>query len=244
MLPCRIQAQYELAKDNKNAIIGGRFERIPENATPRFSNWANKIAGKKLQDQIYMSHGPTVIMPTWFCHRSVFERVGGFCEAGRGCPEDLIFFYSHLDHGGKVMKVDLPVLIYVYHPEATTFSIFEKTIWDLRVRRLQKRVLPSWEKFTIWNAGKQGRRFLRSLDKPFRDKVVAFCDVDRRKIGQNYVSYEPVEKLVGKPVPIIHFTEAKPPFVICMKLDMTDGKFEENLASLNLEEGKDFVYFS
>lgn len=52
----------------------------------------------------------------------------------------------------------------------------------------------------------------------FQDKVVAFCDVDRRKIGQNYVSYEPILKEVGRPIPIIHFTEAKPPFVICVKM--------------------------
>ncbi|XP_046586857.1 UDP-GlcNAc:betaGal beta-1,3-N-acetylglucosaminyltransferase-like protein 1 isoform X1 [Neodiprion lecontei] len=253
MLPCRIQAQYAVAKENENAIVGGLFRRKPENATARFSRWANTIASEKLEEQIYTSHGPTIVMPTWFCHRSVFQRVGGFCEAGRGCPEDLIFFYSHLDLGGRVLRVDDTVLIYVYHPQAETFSICEEvirilinrqTIWDLRVARLERLVLPLWDKLTIWNGGKQGRRLLRSLCPQFRDKVVAFCDVDKHKIGQNYVSYEPVRKKIGRPIPIIHFTKAKPPFIICVKMDMTNGEFERNLESLNLKEGKDYVLFS
>ena len=33
--------------------------------------------------QAFMSHGPTVIMPTWFCARQVFNKVGGFSEAGK-----------------------------------------------------------------------------------------------------------------------------------------------------------------
>lgn len=123
MLPCRIEAQYNVAKDNKTSvsyskmkkkkitkiketltlqflnyyshkllfevcipllfsstvylgsqIIGGNFKRQPADATARFSHWANTINGEKLGTQVYTSHGPTVIMPTWFCHRSVFER--------------------------------------------------------------------------------------------------------------------------------------------------------------------------
>lgn len=65
-------------------------------------------------------------MPTWFCHRTVFTRVpGGFDEGGRGVPEDLIFFYKHLDLGGEIKRVDEVLLFYNYHKAATTFSINE-----------------------------------------------------------------------------------------------------------------------
>lgn len=64
-------------------------------------------------------------MPTWFCHRELFERIGGFQEVKEGCPEDLIFFYKHLDMGGKVYRVDEPLLVYTYHLKATTFSVKE-----------------------------------------------------------------------------------------------------------------------
>jgi hypothetical protein len=52
-------------------------------------------------------------------------RVGGFSEEGKGTPEDLIFFYSHLDKGGELCRVPECLLIYRYHQNATTFSIHE-----------------------------------------------------------------------------------------------------------------------
>lgn len=248
-------------------------------------------------------------MPTWFCSREVFDRlvhvshytslviclctylmlsrVGGFDESGKGTPEDLIFFYRHLDLKGGIHRVDHVLLVYRYHPLQTTFSIDEsviltkknlqlcykrsfffllirKVIWDLRLRRLEKIFLEKWSTFTIWNAGKQGRRLFRSLEEQYRSRVVSFCDVDTKKIQQGVYIYED-SKLRPKPrVPIIHFTNAKPPFVICVKLvnfpfqsivekliylhfllqDLTKGEFETNLKSLSLVENVDYVMFS
>lgn len=36
-----------------------------------------------LVSQVYTSHGPTVIMPTWFCSRNWFRKVGPFDEGGK-----------------------------------------------------------------------------------------------------------------------------------------------------------------
>lgn len=172
-------------------------------------------------------------------------RVGGFQESGKGTPEDLIFFYRHLDLGGKIIRVDQTLLVYRYHPLQTTFSIDEQVIWDLRLDRLQKLILPKWESgFTIWNAGKQGRRLYRSLKEEFQSQVISFCDVDVKKIKQGVYIYEN-SPLRPKPrIPIIHFSKAQPPLVICVKLDLTKGEFENNLKSLNLKEGVDYVFFS
>lgn len=52
-------------------------------------------------------------------------RVGGFSEEGAGTPEDLIFFFQHLRLGGRVLRCDEELLMYRYHPQATTFSINE-----------------------------------------------------------------------------------------------------------------------
>lgn len=106
-------------------IIGCKFKRTPENSTVRYTKWANGLTQKQLTQQIYTSNGPTVIMPTWFCHKNVFRKVGGFSEEGKGVSEDLIFFYRHLDLGGKIKRVDDCLLVYRYHPNATTFSISE-----------------------------------------------------------------------------------------------------------------------
>nr|XP_045231467.1 UDP-GlcNAc:betaGal beta-1,3-N-acetylglucosaminyltransferase-like protein 1 isoform X7 [Macaca fascicularis] len=94
----------------------------------------------------------------------------------QGVPEDLLFFYEHLRKGGGVVRVDQSLLLYRYHPRAATHSVLETTIWTHRVRFLEEQALPRWAAFTIWNAGKQGRRLYRSLTAASQRKVVAFCD--------------------------------------------------------------------
>lgn len=244
MSPDRVSKQYQAARSEQNSIIGSKFHREPEGSTERFTKWANTLSQDQLYSQIYTSHGPTLIMPTWFCHRSVYNKAGGFSEGGKGVPEDLIFFLRHLELGGGLCRVDADLLMYRYHPGATTFSIHEDTIWEIRMEYIQKQVLDKWESFTIWNAGKQGKKFYRNLLMTNQRKVAAFCDVDPKKIKCGaYIYHESKEKI--KPtVPIVHFQSAKPPFIICMKLDLTGGEFEKNLASLNLKEGVDFFHFN
>lgn len=244
MSPDRVSKQYQAARSEQNSIIGSKFHREPEGSTERFTKWANTLSQDQLYSQIYTSHGPTLIMPTWFCHRSVYNKAGGFSEGGKGVPEDLIFFLRHLELGGGLCRVDADLLMYRYHPGATTFSIHEDTIWEIRMEYIQKQVLDKWESFTIWNAGKQGKKFYRNLLTTNQRKVAAFCDVDPKKIKCGaYIYHESKEKI--KPtVPIVHFQSAKPPFIICMKLDLTGGEFEKNLASLNLKEGADFFHFN
>ena len=108
-------------------------------------------------------------------------------------------------------------------------------------------MLSRWSTFTIWNAGKQGRTLYRSLRPEHRKKVVGLCDVDEKKINLGVYTCEMIkDDKTGKPltVPIMHFSQAKRPFVICVKLDLTSGSFEKNLKSLGLTEGVDYVHFS
>ncbi|XP_066441947.1 queuosine-tRNA galactosyltransferase isoform X2 [Eleutherodactylus coqui] len=201
-------------------------------------------AAQRLPESVFTSHGPTVVMPTWFCSKEWFCYVGQFVEDGQGTPEDLLFFYDHLRKGGGVHRVDECLLQYRYHEHATTHSISEETIWKKRVQFLEQRVLEHWPSFTIWNAGKQGRKLYRSLTPRNRAKVVGFCDVDANKIAKGFYTFEESEKRPKPRIPVRHFTEAKPPFIICVKLDLTGGGFEDNLRSLNLTEGKDYYHFS
>ncbi|KAI4832334.1 hypothetical protein KUCAC02_015306 [Chaenocephalus aceratus] len=195
-------------------------------------------------DIVYTSHGPTVVMPTWFCSRNWYLKVGPFDEGGKGVPEDLIFFYQSLRQGGGMARVDQCLLVYRYHEKATTHSVTEETIWKLRVDFLQERVLSQWESFTIWNAGKQGRKLYRSLSPTNQKKVKAFCDVDENKIQKGFYTYEDSEQRPKPKVPVLHYKDASAPFIICVKLDMTGGALEENLNSLQLKEGTDYYHFN
>ena len=70
----RLLLQYEASLKNPNAIVGSQFERNPLDSTVRYTQWANNLSSEQLNVQIYTSHGPTVIMPTWFTSREVFDR--------------------------------------------------------------------------------------------------------------------------------------------------------------------------
>ncbi|XP_047398884.1 UDP-GlcNAc:betaGal beta-1,3-N-acetylglucosaminyltransferase-like protein 1 isoform X3 [Sciurus carolinensis] len=218
MMPGRVRLQYEAAVQHPTSIIGCRVRRDPPGSTERYTRWINQLAPPQLLTQVFTAHGPTVIMPTWFCSRAWFSHVGPFDEGGQGVPEDLLFFYQHLRKGGGLLRVDQTLLLYRYHPRAATHSVLETTIWTHRVRFLEERALPSWTSFTIWNAGRQGRRLYRSLTAASRQKVgpapalprpslprphsppcpapsappqvVAFCDVDENKIRKGFYCYE------------------------------------------------------
>uniref|UniRef100_A0A2R9B841 UDP-GlcNAc:betaGal beta-1,3-N-acetylglucosaminyltransferase like 1 n=1 Tax=Pan paniscus TaxID=9597 RepID=A0A2R9B841_PANPA len=200
-------------------IIGCRVRRDPPNSTERYTRWINQLTPEQLLTQVFTSNGPTVIMPTWFCSRAWFSHVGPFNEGGQGVPEDLLFFYEHLRKGGGVIRVDQSLLLYRHHPQAATHCVLETTIWTHRVRFLEEQALPRWAAFTIWNAGKQGRRLYRSLTAGSQRKVVAFCDVDENKIRKGFYCHEDSQ-------------------------DLTGGAFEDNLRSLHLQEGQDFLHFS
>ncbi|XP_024836728.1 queuosine-tRNA galactosyltransferase isoform X1 [Bos taurus] len=244
MMPQRVRLQHEAALRHPKSIIGCQVTREPPNSTERYTRWINQLAPDQLLTQVFTSNGPTVIMPTWFCSRAWFAHVGPFDEGGRGVPEDLLFFYEHLRKGGGVVRVDQSLLLYRYHPGAATHSVLETTIWAHRVRFLEEQALPHWATFTIWNAGRQGRRLYRSLTAGSQRKVAAFCDVDENKIRKGFYCYEGSQERPKPRIPVLHFRAARPPFVICVKLDLTGGAFEDNLRSLNLQEGRDFLHFS
>ncbi|XP_061248412.1 UDP-GlcNAc:betaGal beta-1,3-N-acetylglucosaminyltransferase-like protein 1 isoform X1 [Bos javanicus] len=244
MMPQRVRLQHEAALRHPKSIIGCQVMREPPNSTERYTRWINQLAPDQLLTQVFTSNGPTVIMPTWFCSRAWFAHVGPFDEGGRGVPEDLLFFYEHLRKGGGVVRVDQSLLLYRYHPGAATHSVLETTIWAHRVRFLEEQALPHWATFTIWNAGRQGRRLYRSLTAGSQRKVAAFCDVDENKIRKGFYCYEGSQERPKPRIPVLHFRAAQPPFVICVKLDLTGGAFEDNLRSLNLQEGRDFLHFS
>lgn len=77
---------------------------------------------KKAFNCFLCGHGFRVIIYFKFFF---YFRIGKFSEAGKGTPEDLLYFYSHLDAGGTVRRIDEVLLIYRYHPDATTFSVDE-----------------------------------------------------------------------------------------------------------------------
>ncbi|VDM79304.1 unnamed protein product [Strongylus vulgaris] len=207
--PFRLQEQYDLAISQKKDLlfIGCNFRRIPEGSTQRYTKWANNLSNKQLTLQVYTSHGPTLIAPTWFISRKLFCRMGGFRDNVRtGFPEDLEFFYRALDIDDICLcKVNKPLVYYRYHLSCASFEVNEAVIWNMRVDRFRSHVLPYWKSFTIWNAGKQGKRFFKSLHDEEKHRVVSFCDVDEKKLRRAWLEeYDEVARVVRWKLPIVH----------------------------------------
>ncbi|CAD6194763.1 unnamed protein product [Caenorhabditis auriculariae] len=248
--PNRILEQFNeaenLAKDGRLVFLGSQFHRLPPGSTARYTNWANKLNDEEIKTQVYTSHGPTLVAPTWFISRSIFETVTKFNEEfPRGFPEDLDFFFACLrDKRVIFKKVESDLVMYRYHPGCATLGVSESAIWDLRLGELRRRVLCNWDQFTVWSAGKQGKRFYKSLSGNERSKVTAFCDVDNRKIQRGWhEEFDTETRKITSRVPIIHVKEAHPPLVVCVKLDLTDGDLENLVLESGWIEGRDIVFF-
>lgn len=240
MKPERVELQLQAALKHPDSIIGAKFTRTPKGSTERYMRWCNSLTQEELMSHRFRE--VTIIQPTWFMSRKTFDKVGGYDETFPGCPEDLIFFYAHLGLGGGLHKVDKKLLVYRYHAESTCKAIHRLVLLKVRSQAIQEQVLSKWDSFTIWSVGRDGKKFFNSLSVENQNKVAAFCDIDPKKIGTKHTTRQMKADNV-KPIPIIHYTEAKAPIITCVALDRTEGKFERNLAELQLREGIDFLYF-
>uniref|UniRef100_A0A8C3WF38 Glycosyltransferase 2-like domain-containing protein n=1 Tax=Catagonus wagneri TaxID=51154 RepID=A0A8C3WF38_9CETA len=83
MMPQRVRLQLAAAVQHPTSIVGCQVQREPPSSTQRYTRWVNQLQPGQLLTQAFTSHGPTVLMPTWFCSRAWFSRVGPFDEGGR-----------------------------------------------------------------------------------------------------------------------------------------------------------------
>ena len=259
--PGRVAAQMEACLDQgpSGLIVGSRFVRFPDpNAARHYTAWCNGLTQDQLMLQQYRE--VTIIQPTWFMHRTVFEAVGGYDEEDAAMtaredreplPDDLLFFHRHLDApSARLFCVKRPLVRYRHHGVESgsnvSARISRKTLLRVRLRAFERRVLSlnKWKTFSIWGAGRDGKNFLTALNPTFQQRVRAFCDVDPRKVDRGEY-YNPDLRLR---VPIVHFTAVEAPFVCCVALGRTEGAFERNVASIararGLVEGVDFYFFN
>jgi len=233
MMPKRIARQLALARKHRTAIVGSGFYRKPRNSTHHYTNWANSLSGRDLYLQQYREI--TMIQPTWFFHRSVYDRVGGYPEMPG--LNDMAFFHRHLDAGGELVKDPEALVMYRYTNTSLSWKSSRKEILESRLRPLERRVLSKWPQFRIWGAGRDGKDFFKALRDDYKKKVVGFCDIDPKKISRGFHSGEWC-------LPVIHWSDIKPPFIVCVAMGRTFGVLEKNLSSLGYEEGKHYWHFS
>jgi ribonuclease P protein subunit RPP14 len=119
-------------------LLGSGFSRLPTDATPRYTQWLNSMTQQELMTQRFRE--VTLLHPTWFFHRSVWERVGGYCE-DPSQPEDLLFFHTHIQGGGSLHRVDRALLQYRYHEGQRSWKVGRKTLGRVKARAFEVQVL-------------------------------------------------------------------------------------------------------
>lgn len=252
MMPERIALQVDVASTNRDAIVGSGFVRSPKGSTAHYTNWANSLSDRDVRLQQYREL--TIIQPTWFFHRDVFDRVGGYVEHAKDAPtfakkgmnralpdqtpSDLYFFHRHLDLKGKLLRVKRELVMYRYLPNSVSSRIPRRQLLRVRLPPFERRVLAKWTSFTIWGAGRDGRNFFNDLSDENQKKVTSFCDIDPKKIANGVY-----DQRGRRHVPVTHFSDAKPPLVICVSMGRTGGALEQNVRSLGLTEGVDYWHF-
>ncbi|GBG26817.1 UDP-GlcNAc:betaGal beta-1,3-N-acetylglucosaminyltransferase-like protein 1 [Hondaea fermentalgiana] len=248
-LPSRVAKQVAALANLPEAIVGSRFTRIPEDATARYTRWCNELDTDGLYSQRFRE--VTLIQPTWAMTRKTFERAGGYIETEedgrRALAEDLRFYYQHLEAGDAagfsprelLYKIEEPLLKYRHLSGSVSSKTPRKLLFRIKAKAMERSVLRDWKEFTIWNAGRDGRDFLKNLSPEFQKRVRGFCDIDEEKIKRGYFN----PGLPTKHLPVVHFSQAKVPIVCCVAMDR-GGEFEANLASLCLTEGRDYYHFT
>lgn len=246
MEPNRVASQLEAAACRPWALIGSRFVRVPADATERYARWCNSLSQEQLMLQRFKEL--TVIQPTWFMSRQVFDSVGGYLTTpnspngeSKVLAEDLDFFYRHIEQCSQspaLYVVEKKLVKYrQLDMTSASFGTPRKLLFRIKVAALERSVLPKWERFTIWGAGRDGKDLFKMLSPKYRARVEAMCDIDPKKIKQGYHN-----KQLKTTIPVVHFSQAKPPIVCCVAMDR-GGEFEANLALLNLVEGVDYYHF-
>ena len=111
------------------------------------------------------------------------------------------------------------LMLYRWSPNSGCSRVRRRQLLSIRAASFERRVLaqPSWQRpgFVIWGAGRDGRNFLNELSPEARARVVAMCDVDPNKVGTRYCNWRAAPPI---DVPIVHFSEAKGPVVVCVSL--------------------------
>mmetsp|Transcript_26839 Transcript_26839/g.61887 ORF Transcript_26839/g.61887 Transcript_26839/m.61887 type:complete len:625 (+) Transcript_26839:407-2281(+) len=155
----------------------------------------------------------------------------------------------------RVGSREEPLLLYRWSASSMTSTVSRRELLAVRVAAFERRVLtlPSWEAFTVWGAGRDGRQFVSALSPAARARVLALADIDPKKVGSTYTNHrlEPPLSL-----PIIHVREMRPPVVVCVSLRRADesaadngcsaqptGEIARAASELGLVEGRTVWYF-
>jgi Glycosyl transferase family 2 len=180
-LPHRLEVQAAaLEADDGLAACGGGIEYFPQetvrDGSRRYERWINGLVTAEAAARDVFVECP-IPHPTLMARREVVEY--------RACdwPEDYDLVLRLWARGQRFRNVDEVVLRWRDHPgrlSRTEGRYSLDAFVRCKVAHLRATLLRRFESVVVWGAGPVGKSFARVLGR----QVVAFVDVDARKIGK------------------------------------------------------------
>ncbi len=185
-MPERLERQVAFLDANPDvAACGTRVRYIPRHlvrdGARRYEHWIN---GLVLPDEIErdLFVECPIPHPSLVVRRTAFEQAGGYQDTG--WPEDYDLVLRLWQQGGRLGKVPEVLLKWREGGERlsrTDPRYGEDAFRRCKVHYLKRRI--TGRPVVVWGAGPVGKAFARTLQAA-GEQVVAFVDLDPRKIGQ------------------------------------------------------------
>ncbi len=186
--PGRLAVQRAFMEDEPAvALCGCRIRYFPDEAVQegarRYEAWINDSLGHEAIVRELFVECP-VAHPTFFMRAESVEGVGGYRDPG--WPEDYDLVLRLWAAGRRLAKVPGTLLRWREAPDRlsrTDSRYGSEAFRRCKAHYLARTLLSEGRGAVLWGAGPVGKAFARTLRRA-GVKVLAFVEVDARKIGQ------------------------------------------------------------
>lgn len=184
--PQRLERQLAFLDTHQDlSACGSRIRYMPrerlKDGALRYEQWINSVVTVDDMERDLFVECP-IPHPTLVMRKAVFDAVGGYRDNGWPEDYDLLLRFWESDHRfGKVPDVLLDWCEGPDRLSRTDSRYSEDAFRACKVHFLRSRI--AGRSVVVCGAGPIGKTFARALQREDHD-VVAFVDVDPRKIGQ------------------------------------------------------------
>lgn len=200
-----------------------------------YQNWLNSLCDKKRHwNEIYKEC--VIASPCWMLHREDLDNCMAFQPDSY--PEDYDLVFRFYEKGLKVIASDKILHYWRDHPERTSRNHLHyaaQSFYELKLHYFLKLDYDPKRPLVLWGAGTKGKRMARLL----QSKTIPFKWVSNNPKKHGKEIYDQLlhdfEQLV---------TEDCPQIIVTVALRNAKKEIKQFLNQLQLEESRDYWFFS
>lgn len=220
------------------AVVSCLVRHFPEErirgGMARYEAWLNSLVTPDEIARDFFVESP-LCHPSVVMRREAYEAVDGYLDDGT--PEDYGLWLQLAESGFSFAKVN-EVLFYWRegsHRFSRTDSRYHPSRFlELKLRFLKRWYLKGYRAFSIWGAGKLGRRLSRALEQ-VEINIASFIDIDPKKVGHR------VHGALVTPLPNRKNEIGSDIILVAVGNASARQKIRTYLANLGLVELRDFI---